>query len=251
MTSSVPGDLPRLDSYRAVLFDLDGVLTPTADIHMHAWRTMFTELFTELGITTPYTDDDYFRYVDGKQRDDGVISLLGSRGVTLPLGTPTDPPTADTVWGVGNRKNVVFSRVLEEDGIAAYPGSRVLIDALAASGMPMAVVSSSKNATWVLRAAGITGFFGVVVDGVVAADEGLASKPAPDMFLDAARKLGVDPGDAVVFEDAISGVAAAHAGSFGLVVGVNRGVGVDALRAAGATVVVDDLVVFAPQEVAS
>lgn len=246
MTSPSPArSLPRLDAYRAVLFDLDGVLTPTADIHMRAWSTMFAELFGEKGIEPPYTDDDYFRFVDGKQRDDGVISLLASRGVILPLGLPTDPPALDTVWGVGNRKNTVFSRILDQDGIAAYPGSRALVDRLLAIGMPMAVVSSSKNATWVLRAAGLLELFPVVVDGVVAAAEGLGSKPAPDMFLDGAKKLAVEPAEAVVFEDAISGVAAARAGGFGLVVGVDRGVGADALIASGADVVVADLAAFA------
>jgi beta-phosphoglucomutase family hydrolase len=227
-----------------VLFDLDGVLTPTADIHMHAWRAMFTELFAEKGVTAPYTDDDYFTYLDGKKRDDGVAGLLASRGISVPLGTPGDPSTADTVWGIGNRKNDVFTRVLDEEGIEAYPGSLALVDRLAAAGIPMAVVSSSKNARWVLTAAHLLDRFPIVVDGVTAGEQGLGSKPAPDMFLHAARALGVEPAQAVVFEDAISGVAAAHAGSFGLVVGVDRGAGEEALRSAGASIVVDDLAEF-------
>lgn len=220
------------------------MLTPTADIHMHAWRTMFSELFAERGIEKPYTDDDYYRYLDGKQRTDGVASMLASRGIELPLGSPDDPGTAATVHGVGNRKNEVFGRVLEEDGIAPYPGSLALVDRLVADRMPMGVVSSSKNAVWVLTAADLLAPFPVVVDGVVATNEGLGSKPAPDMFLHAARAMKVDPKRVAVFEDAISGVAAAHAGDFALVVGVDRGVGPQALIDAGADIVVDDLAAF-------
>lgn len=227
-----------------MLFDLDGVLTPTADIHMHAWRAMFTAVFAEKGVTEPYTDDDYFTYLDGKKRDDGVAGVLASRGITVPTGSPDDPPTADTVWGIGNRKNEVFSRVLEEEGIAAYPGSLALVERLAAAGTPMAVVSSSKNARWVLTAAGLLDRFPIVVDGVTAGEQGLDSKPAPDMFLYAARALDIEPAEAVVFEDAISGVSAASAGAFGLVVGVDRGAGEQALRAAGATLVVHELAEF-------
>ena len=230
-----------LGSYRLVLFDLDGVLTPTADIHMHAWKVMFDTLFEEKGVTAKYTDEDYFRYLDGKKRDDGVASLLSSRGIVLPLGSPDDPTSADTVWGVGNRKNDVFTQVLEQDGIAPYPGSLVLVDQLLAQGMPMGVVSSSKNAVWVLKAAGLSDKFTVVIDGVVAVHEGLASKPAPDMFLSAAAHFGIPPAEAVVLEDAISGVAAAHAGGFALVIGVDRGAGEQPLRAAGAHIVIRDL----------
>jgi len=230
-----------LGSYRLVLFDLDGVLTPTADIHMHAWKVMFTRLFSERGVTSPYTDEDYYLYLDGKKRDDGVASLLASRGIAVPLGHPDDPTSSDTVWGIGNRKNDVFTAVLEQDGIAPYPGSLELVDQLLAAGMPMGVVSSSKNAVWVLKAAGLSDKFTVVIDGVVAADEGLASKPAPDMFLAGAAHFGILPSEAVVFEDAISGVAAAHAAQFSLVVGVDRGAGEQALRDAGADIVIDDL----------
>ena len=227
-----------------MLFDLDGVITPTADIHMHAWRAMFTEVFAEKGVLDPYTDDDYFLYLDGKKRYDGVAALLESRAIRLPLGLATDPSTADTVSGIGNRKNDVFTRVLEEEGIAGYPGSLALLDQLEATRMPMAIVSSSKNARWVLEAAGLLPRFPIVVDGVVAVEKGLASKPAPDMFLFAARALDVDPAESVVFEDAISGVAAAHAGAFGLVVGVDRGAGEAALLEAGAHLVVSDLDAF-------
>ena len=243
--SSMP-DLPNLRDFDAILFDLDGVLTPTADIHMHAWRVMFSALFAEHSVTG-YTDSDYFTYLDGKTRYEGVAGLLASREISAPWGSPEDPSSFDTVCGIGNRKNDVFSQVLSDDGIAPYAGSLALLDALDAPGksrMPMAIVSSSKNAEWVLTAAGLRARFPFVVDGVVAAREGLGSKPAPDMFLLAARLVGVDPARAVVFEDAISGVAAARAGGFGLVIGVDRGTGEQALRDAGADLVIDDLAVF-------
>jgi beta-phosphoglucomutase family hydrolase len=224
-----------------VLFDLDGVLTPTADLHMHAWREMFTALFAAHGVREPYTDDDYFRYLDGRKRYDGVAAVLASRGLELPWGDPGDPPEAETVCGVGNRKNAVFFALLEREGIAAYPGSLAVLDRLEERGVPMAVVSSSKNARAVLDAAGLTARFPVIVDGVVAEQDRLASKPAPDMFLDAADRLGVEPASAVVVEDALSGVEEGAAGRFGLVVGVDRGAGADALSRAGAHVVVTDL----------
>ncbi|MBN9225519.1 MAG: haloacid dehalogenase [Microbacterium sp. SCN 70-27] len=237
-------DLPDLTSYDGVLFDLDGVLTPTADVHMHAWQTMFTELFTAWDIEPPYTDDDYYRHLDGKQRYDGVASLLRSRDIEVPWGDPSDPPTADTVCGIGNRKNDVFAAVLRADGIAPYPGSLALLEQLRAAGTPIGVVSSSKNAEEVLSAAGIRDFFPVVMDGVVAARENLRSKPEPDMFAEGARMLGVDPARSVAVEDAHSGVQSAAAAGFALVVGVDRGAGAQALLDLGATLVVDDLSEF-------
>ncbi|WP_159502436.1 HAD family phosphatase [Microbacterium sp. 18062] len=237
-------DLPDLARYDAVLFDLDGVLTPTAEVHMHAWQTMFDELFAAWGITPAYTEHDYFEYLDGKKRYDGVASLLRSRDVEVPWGDPSDEPSADTVCGIGNRKNEVFARVLRGEGIAPYPGSLALLDALRAQGVPVAVVSSSKNAEEVLRAAGIRDRFDVVMDGVIAERDGLASKPAPDVFVEGARMLGVDPARSAAVEDALSGARSASAGGFALVVGVDRGVGHEALRDAGADVVVDDLAAF-------
>ena len=237
-------ELPDLATFDGVLFDLDGVLTPTAEVHMHAWRTMFTELFTAWGIEPAYTEDDYFRWLDGKQRYDGVASLLRSRDVEIPWGDPSDPPTADTVCGIGNRKNEVFARVLRSEGIAPYPGSLALIEQLRAAGTPIGVVSSSKNADEVLRAAGIRDFFPVVMDGVVAERERLRSKPAPDMFAEGARMLGVDPARSAAVEDAHSGVASAAAAGFALVVGVDRGAGAQALLDLGATLVVDGLAAF-------
>jgi beta-phosphoglucomutase family hydrolase len=237
--------LPDLTAFDAVLFDLDGVLTPTAEVHMHAWQTMFEELFAAWDITPPYTERDYFDHLDGKKRYDGVASLLRSRDVEVPWGDPSDPTSADTVCGIGNRKNAVFERVLRAEGIAAYPGSLRLLDVLAGAGTPVAVVSSSKNAEEVLAAAGIRDRFTVVMDGVIAERDHLASKPAPDVFVEAARMLQVEPARSAAVEDAISGVRSAASGGFGLVVGVDRGVGEDDLLDAGAHVVVQDLEEFA------
>lgn len=225
----------------AALFDLDGVLTPTAEVHMRAWAEMFNSFLAGRGLTEPYSDADYFAYVDGKPRYDGVRSFLASRGITLPEGEPTDPPEAETVCGLGNRKNGAFSAVLARDGVAPYPGSVRLIDHLAARGVAMAVVSSSQNAPMVLRAAGLDGRFGIVVDGKLARAERLPGKPAPDTYLYAADALGVPKERAVVFEDAVSGVQAGRAGAFGLVVGVDRGVGAQTLIDEGADLVVADL----------
>ena len=217
--------------YQGVLFDLDGVITPTAEVHMHAWARMFNDFLSDRG-ERPYTDQDYFDYVDGKPRYDGVRSFLESRGI---------PATDELVTTLGDRKNEVFGEVLRDEGVTAYPGSVRLLDELRERGMPMAIVSSSRNAPEVLAAAGVTGYFDTVVHGGVAADKGLAGKPAPDTFWEAADELGVPHESAVVLEDATSGVAAGAAGKFALVIGVDRGAGADALTAAGADVVVDDL----------
>jgi len=240
----VTDQLPDLTTFDGVLFDLDGVLTPTAEVHMHAWQTMFTELFAAWGIAPPYTADDYFRHLDGKQRYEGVASLLRSRDVEVPWGDPGDEPAVDTVCGIGNRKNAVFAHVLRTEGIAPYPGSLALIEQLRAAGTPIGVVSSSKNAEEVLAAAGIREFFPTVMDGVVAAREGLRSKPEPDMFAEGARMLGVDPARSAAVEDAHSGVQSAAAAGFSLVVGVDRGAGAQALLDLGADLVVDDLSAF-------
>lgn len=241
--------LPDLTSYDGVLFDLDGVLTPTAEVHMHAWRTMFEELFAAWEVSPPYSDADYFAHLDGKKRYDGVASLLRSRDVEVPWGDPSDPSTADTVCGIGNRKNDVFARVLREEGIAPYPGSVALLDLLIAAEVPIAVVSSSKNAEEVLRVAGLRDRFRVVMDGVIAERDHLASKPAPDVFAEAARMLGVDPARSAAVEDALSGVQSAAAAGFGLVVGVDRGAGAETLRDAGAHVVVSDLAELVEKEI--
>lgn len=228
-------------SYRAVLFDLDGVLTPTAEVHMRAWSRMFNSFLADLPGQAPYTDDDYFAHVDGKPRYDGVRDFLASRGIERPEGTPEDAPAEETVCGLGNRKNEEFNATLARDGVEPYPGSLALVKDLAARGVAMAVVSSSKNAVPVLAAARLSDFFPVVVDGMVARREGLPGKPAPDTYLRAAELLGATPVECVVVEDALSGVQSGAAGGFAVVVGVDRGVGADDLRAHGATVVVDDL----------
>jgi beta-phosphoglucomutase family hydrolase len=240
---------PTIDPARfdAVLFDLDGVLTPTARVHSAAWKRTFDSYLEERAARTgePWTpfdrDADYVTYVDGKPRVDGVISFLASRGITLPRGEPDDPPDRETDWGVGNRKDAIVSEVLRTDGVEAYPGSLALVHALRAAGVRTAVVSSSKNCKPVLDAAGISDLFDARVDGVVAEAMGLAGKPAPDTYLEGARRLGAAPERAVVFEDALSGVASGRAGGFGLVVGVNRQAGAAALRENGADIVVDDL----------
>lgn len=234
------------NAYDAALFDLDGVLTPTAEVHMRAWDEMFNAFLKERGIDEPYTDQDYFDHVDGKPRYDGVRAFLESRGIELPEGDPSDGPEEETVSGLGNRKNDAFNAVLARDGVEAYAGSLALLDALADRGMKMAVVSSSKNAPAVLEAAGIADRFPVVVSGAVAAELGLPGKPAPDTFIHAAAELGVPKERAVVLEDATSGVRAGHDGGFALVVGVDRGAGAEGLTAAGADVVVKDLEELVP-----
>jgi beta-phosphoglucomutase family hydrolase len=234
-----------LTTYGAILFDLDGVITPTAEVHMRAWAQMFNDFLATREGQAPYTDADYFEHVDGKPRYDGVRDFLASRGIDVPQGTPDDPPDqplgSETVCGLGNRKNDAFGQVLRDEGVEAYPGSVRLLDHLRAAGTPMAIVSSSKNAPDVLAAAGVADYFPVVIHGGVAAERGLPGKPAPDTYQEAARDLGVAQNRSVVVEDATSGVAAGAAGDFGLVIGVDRGTGREALERAGAELVVDDL----------
>ncbi len=220
-------------AYDAVLFDLDGVITPTAEVHERAWAELFA--------AWDYTPDDYLRHIDGKPRYDGVRSFLASRQVELPEGDPSEPAGEGSICALGNKKNEVFNTILEREGVTAYPGSLRLMDLLDGIGVRQAIVSSSKNARPVLAAAGLADRFPHVVDGVVAADEGLAGKPAPDMFLRGAELLGVGPADTVVVEDATSGVAAGVAGGFALVIGVDRGGNREALAGHGAAIVVDDL----------
>lgn len=232
--------------YDAALFDLDGVITPTAEVHERAWGRMFSDFLADHPDAAPYTDDDYFTYVDGKPRYEGVASFLESRGIELPHGDPSDDPQAETVCALGNRKNDYFSEVLRTDGVEAYPGSVSLLDALADRGTRVALVSSSRNAMKVLEAAGLADRFEVVVDGEVAARDGIAGKPKPDTYEAAADRLGVPTTRSVVFEDAVSGVQAGAAGDFGLVVGVDRGAGRDVLLDNGADIVVADLAEVLP-----
>jgi beta-phosphoglucomutase family hydrolase len=228
------------DGIRACLFDLDGVLTETARVHRAAWREVFDQVLEAHG-QPPFTDEDYLKYVDGKQRRDGVRDFLASRGITLPEGSPDDPPEADTVAGVGNRKNVLLVDRLARDGVDVIPGSATYLSAVRDAGVRTAVVTSSANGADVIRAAGLEHLVEERVDGLVAQQEGLPGKPRPDTFLEAARRLGVEPAAAAVFEDALAGVAAGRAGGFGYVVGVDRGDQADALRDAGADVVVNEI----------
>lgn len=237
--------LPR--SVRACLFDLDGVLTDTASVHTRAWKAMFDAYLSTRSERTgePFVPfdpvDDYLRFVDGRKRDDGVRTFLASRNITLPDGTDDDPPDAETVHGLGNRKNEAFHLTLQTDGVDVFEGSRRYLAAVTAAGLATAVVSASANAGEVLAITGLEKFIGQRVDGVTLRAEHLAGKPAPDSFLRAAQLLGVDPAAAAVFEDALSGVAAGRAGGFGFVVGVDRVGQAEDLRSHGADVVVTDL----------
>jgi beta-phosphoglucomutase family hydrolase len=246
----VTTDVRRAAGLRAVLFDLDGVLTPTAEVHMRAWGRMFSEFLAGRAVAG-YRDADYFASIDGRPRLDGVRAMLASRGIVLPEGTPDDDPALETVAGLGNRKNAAFTAELAERGVQPYPGSVRFVDAAVAAGLAVAVVSSSRNAEPVLRAAGIRDRFPVVVDGAVAAAAGLAGKPAPDTYLHAAGLLGLDAADCAVVEDAHSGVQAGRAGGFGLVVGVDRGAGALELLGSGADLVVEDLAELIPDLPAS
>jgi beta-phosphoglucomutase family hydrolase len=238
---------------RAGLFDLDGVLTRTADVHAAAWKDAFDQVLTRWGDAhrrpvEPFDiESDYLTYVDGKRREDGVRSFLASRGIELTEGSSSDAPQELTVNGVSTLKNRLLLARIERDGVAVFDGSVRYLRRLVDAGLHRAVVSSSANTTAVLSATGLDGLFEQQVDGVVMAERNLPGKPDPASFLLGARLLGVEPGDAAVFEDAIAGVAAGRAGNFGYVIGVNRARddGHDehgaALSHAGADVVVDDL----------
>lgn len=231
----------------ACLFDLDGVLTQTAKVHAGAWKQMFDAYLRERtertgGRFTPFdAHADYDTYVDGKPRYDGVRDFLASRGIELPQGSSEDDSGAETIAGLGNRKNEIVLRMIREEGVEAYEGSRRYLEAARDAGLRRAVVSSSTNCRDVVRAAGLEDLLEERVDGVVAEREHLRGKPAPDTFLVAARELGVDAPQAAVFEDALAGVEAGRAGQFGCVVGVDRVGQAEALRERGADVVVSDL----------
>lgn len=235
------------DGTRGCLFDLDGVLTQTAKVHAAAWKQMFDSYLQDRAQRTgePFVpfdpDEDYNEYVDGKPRYDGTRSFLLSRGIHLPEGDKDDPPDAETVHGLGNRKNELVQRLIREGGVEAYEGSVRYVRAARDAGLRRAVVSSSANCHEILVAAGIEDLFEVRIDGIVAEREHLRGKPAPDTFLAGARALGLEAGEAVVFEDALAGVEAGRAGHFRYVVGVDRVGQADALKAHGADVVVTDL----------
>jgi beta-phosphoglucomutase family hydrolase len=232
------------DGVTACLFDLDGVLTKTAVVHAKAWKQSFDAFLRARegeGFEPFDLHADYSEYVDGKPRLDGVRDFLASRGITLPEGSPDDPPDAQTVAGLGNAKNELVLKLIQEQGVEAYEGSVRYLKAARDAGLRRAVVSSSNNCRDVLVAAGIEDLLEVRVDGVTAQELGLRGKPAADTFLAGAEALGVGPAQAAVFEDALAGVAAGRAGSFGFVVGVDRENQREALLEHGATIVVDDL----------
>jgi beta-phosphoglucomutase family hydrolase len=230
------------DGMRACLFDMDGVLTDTARLHAAAWKEAFDAFLTEHGSQVRFDPaSDYDAYVDGKPRYAGAASFLASRHIDLPQGAPSDPPDAETVDGLANRKDGIVLRMIRSEGVTAYPGSLVFVRAARDAGLGTAVVSSSANTDEVLHAAGIDHLFDVVVDRRVAERAHLKGKPAPDTYLAAASMLGVDSMEAAVFEDAVAGVESGRAGSFGYVVGVDRADRVGALFEHGADVVVRDL----------
>jgi beta-phosphoglucomutase family hydrolase len=235
------------EKVRACLFDLDGVLTDTASVHTKAWKAMFDAYLSQRAKSTgekfvPFDEAaDYRQYVDGKKREDGVRSFLSSRGIQLPEGSPDDPDGADTVYGLGNRKNDMFQKVLHDDGVKVFDGSRRYLEAASAAGLGIAVVSSSANTRDVLEITGLDQFVQQRVDGITLRDEHIAGKPAPDSYLRGAQLLDVPAEAAAVFEDALSGVQAGRAGNFGFVVGVDRVGQAEDLRQNGADVVVTDL----------
>ncbi len=233
--------------FAAVVFDMDGVVTQTATVHAAAWKALFDAFLKERAAASgepfrPFDpESDYLSYVDGKARYDGVRDFLASRGITLPWGSPADPPDAETVCGLGNRKNDYFVRVVEREGVKPFATTVALIHALQQAGLGTAIISASKNATAILAAAGVADLFAAQVDGTVAEQLGLPGKPDPAVFVEAARRLGVAPPQAVVVEDAEAGVEAGRRGGFGLVIGVDRSDHAQALKDHGADVVVKDL----------
>lgn len=231
------------DHVTTCLFDLDGVLTSTAEQHRAAWKETFDAfLRTRDGAGfAEFTDEDYNNYVDGRPRYDGVRTFLAARHIDLPEGEPSDPPTADTVHGVGNKKNELINKIISDGGVRPYPGSVRYLEAARDAGLRIGVVTSSANGAAVLEAANLATFVEARIDGVVITERGLRGKPAPDSFLAGAEALGVEPANAAVFEDALSGVQAGRAGNFGYVIGVDRVGQTEALRDQGADVVVTDL----------
>ncbi len=235
------------EQYDAFLLDLDGVITSTANLHAACWKQMFDEYLQKRATKRgeefhPFDPvEDYRLYVDGKSRSDGVRDFLTSRGIHLPEGTPVDPPEAETVIGLGNRKNDLFNRIIEERGAQVYEGSVRFIKQIRTNGFKIAVVSSSHNCAAILRGANLEAFFDARVDGDTIDAKHLAGKPAPDPYLMAAKLLCVEPSRAVVIEDAIAGVEAGANGHFGLVIGVARSGNAEELLRHGANLAVKDL----------
>src|SRR5690554_128304 len=225
---------------RALIFDLDGVLTQTQQLHKSTWKEMFDAFFQEHHPKQrPMNDEDYVVYVDGKPRYEGVKSFLKSRGIELPYGTPQDPPDKLTICGLGNHKNVLLQKNIQRDGVETYEPAIKKLKEWRKRGLKTAIVSSSKNCRTIIEKVNIASLFDVRIDGEVSAERGLKGKPDPDIFLEAARDLNIPPENSVVFEDAISGVQAGQKSHFGLVVGVNRFDNGEALLANGADIIID------------
>ncbi len=240
--------VPSIDHRQvdAVIFDVDGVITDTARVHAAAWTSVFDDVLRKradagLGAFSPFTPEDYLTHVDGRPRYEGVQTFLDSRGIDLPTGAPDDPPGNDTVCAIGNRKDRTFVDLILRDGVRAFPDALALLARLIDAGIVVAAVSASRNAGEVLRAARAVEHFAVLIDGIDSDRLGLAGKPDPAIFLEAARHLGPAPGRTAVIEDAQAGVEAARRGGFGLVVGVARGRTGEALAEHGADVVVSGL----------
>jgi len=235
---------PKFD---AVIFDLDGVITKTALVHAASWKRMFDEYMKgrEERFAEPFKEfthaGDYLPYVDGKPRYKGVQSFLESRGIDIPFGDPSDEPDMETVCGLGNKKNIMFNKVLEDEGVEVYESSVKMLEGLKEAGVRIGVASSSKNCKPVLETAGLLHFFETRVDGVVSAEIGLQGKPEPDIFTTACDNLGVEYHRSVVVEDAVSGVMAGHKGNFGLTLGLAREDNIKELQVGGADIVVEDL----------
>lgn len=247
MRTDRPRPLPRSQPVKAVLFDLDGVITETANVHAAAWKRVFDE-YLESRAKEPDertrafdADRDYREFVDGKPRHEGAASFLQSRGISLPFGSEADPPESETVCGLANRKNRYFHDWLDHHAVKAFPGAVTLIRALRRAGVKTAVFSASRNAGAVLRSAGVLDLFDAIITGDAADDLDLPGKPDPAILLEAAARLAVSPADAAVFEDAIAGIEAGIRGGFATVIGVDRAGNAEALRRAGAHVVVHHL----------
>ena len=234
-------------AFDAAIFDMDGVITRTAEVHSRAWKRTFDEFLqvrarSHQEVLREFTHArDYLGYVDGRPREQGIVEFLKSRGIELPPGAPEDPPGAETVRGLGNRKNAIFKRILEEEGVGLFDSTVELIENMLLRGIKVGLATSSQNSAVILKRTGLASLFGSVVDGVVSARLGLKGKPEPDIFLKATGDLGVTPARAVVVEDAVSGVRAGARGGFGLVIGVARENNAHELREQGADVVVADL----------
>ncbi|HXV80566.1 MAG TPA: trehalose-phosphatase [Candidatus Binatia bacterium] len=247
MVKKRAGQVFSRENVDAVIFDLDGVVTQTAKVHAAAWKALFDPYLKERQARDgrnyePFDPgEDYRQYVDGKPRYDGVRSFLEARDISIPEGKPEDPPGKETICGIGNKKNEIFLEELERQGVETYDSTVMLIHSLRAQGIKTAIISASKNCGPVLETAGLSHLFDAKVDGVDSAELGLQGKPAPDIFLEAARRLKVDPARAVVVEDALAGVEGARRGRFAQVIGVDRAEQEEALRKRGADIVVKDL----------